>query len=100
MNTLFIRALIAQKCVKCVSFKKCVKCARSNHVKNRLKSVIPIIISSHQTGFQKGKSTTDNLILMYLVLEYYERNPQEEGYLVQIDFEKAFDSVEHQYIYV
>ena len=32
MNTLFIRALITQKCVECVSFKKCVKCARSNHV--------------------------------------------------------------------
>ena len=43
-------------------------------LKNGLKSVIPIIISSHQTGFQKGKSTTDNLILMYLVLEYYERS--------------------------
>ena len=68
-------------------------------LKNRLKSVIPSIISSHQTGFQKGKSTTDNLILMYLVLEYYERNPQQEGFLVQIDFEKAFDSVEHQYMF-
>ena len=68
-------------------------------IKNRLKNVLPIIISRHQTGFQKGKSTTDNLILMYLVLEYYERNPQEEGYLVQIDFEKAFDSVEHRFLF-
>ena len=68
-------------------------------IKNRLKNTIPIIISKHQTGFQKGKSTTDNLILMYLVLEYYERNPQEEGYLVQIDFEKAFDSVEHRFLF-
>ena len=48
-------------------------------IKNRLKNVIPFIISKHQTGFQKGKSTTDNLILMYLVLEYYERNPHGEG---------------------
>ena len=68
-------------------------------LKNRLKSTLPIIISNHQTGFQKGKSTTDNLILMYLVLEHYERNPQEEGYLVQIDYEKAFDSVEHAYLF-
>jgi len=68
-------------------------------IKNRLRNVIPIIISNHQTGFQKGKSTTDNLILMYLVLEYYERNPHEEGYLVQIDFEKAFDSVEHRFLF-
>ena len=60
---------------------------------------LPGIISCHQTGFQRGKSTTDNLILMYLVLEYYERNPEEEGYLVQIDFEKAFDSVEHDYLF-
>ena len=68
-------------------------------IKNRLRLTLPGIISCHQTGFQKGKSTTDNLILMYLVLEYYERNPEEEGYLVQIDFEKAFDSVEHDYLF-
>ena len=68
-------------------------------IKNRLRLTLPGIISCHQTGFQRGKSTTDNLILMYLVLEYYERNPEEEGYLVQIDFEKAFDSVEHDYLF-
>ena len=68
-------------------------------IKNRLRLCLPGIISCHQTGFQRGKSTTDNLILMYLVLEYYERNPEEEGYLVQIDFEKAFDSVEHDYLF-
>ena len=31
MNALFIRALITEKCVECVSFEKCVECARSNH---------------------------------------------------------------------
>ena len=38
MNALFIRALITEKCVECVSFEKCVKCARSNHGLGRLKS--------------------------------------------------------------
>ena len=68
-------------------------------IKNRLKVTIPYLINSAQTGYQKGKSTNDNLILMYLVLEYFERNPEKEGYLMQIDFEKAFDSVEHAFLY-
>ena len=39
MNALFIRALITEKCVECVSFEKCVECARSNHADIRHKAV-------------------------------------------------------------
>ena len=36
---------------------------------------------------------------MYLVIESYENNPSKEGLLLQVDYEKAFDSVEHEFIY-
>ena len=40
MKALFIRALITERCVECVSFEKCVECARSNHVYKYLRFYI------------------------------------------------------------
>ena len=68
-------------------------------IKNRLLTTIPIIIDSSQSGFQAGKSTTDNLILMTLALEYFQQHEEEEGMIMQVDMEKAFDSVEHNFLY-
>ena len=68
-------------------------------IKNRILSAVPKLISNAQSGFQAGRSTTDNLILMYLVLESFSNNPKESGILLQVDYEKAFDSVEHEFIF-
>lgn len=68
-------------------------------IKNRILKAVPKIISKAQSGFQAGRSTSDNLILMYLVLEHYNNNPDEEGLLLQVDYEKAFDTVEHEFVF-
>ena len=68
-------------------------------IKNRILRSLPHIISNVQSGFQAGKSTCDNLILMYLALEHFINNPEEEALLLQVDFEKAFDSVEHKFLF-
>ena len=62
---------------------------------------MPYIISKvHvQSGFQAGKSTCDNLILMYLALEHFNHHPDEEGLLLQVEFEKTFDTVEHRFLF-
>ena len=70
-----------------------------NVIKNILLRSLPHIISNVQSGFQAGRSTSDNLILMYLTLEHYYNNPQEECLLLQLDLEKAFDSVKHAFMY-
>ena len=67
-------------------------------IKNRLLDSVPLIISRVQSGFQAGKSTCDNLILMSLALEHFQDNETEEGLILEIDFEKAFDSVEHKFV--
>ena len=68
-------------------------------IKNRILRSLPHIISNVQSGFQAGKSACDNLILMYLALEHFINNPEEEALLLQVDFEKAFDSVEHKFLF-
>ena len=68
-------------------------------IKNRLVRTLPSIIGNAQSGFQKGRSTCDNLLLMSLALEFYHENEEEEGLLLQCDFAKAFDSVEHQFLF-
>ena len=68
-------------------------------IKSRIMQAVPKLISNSQSGFQPGKSTCDNLILMYLVLEYYDSHPDEEGLLLEIDYARAFDSVEFEYLF-
>ena len=36
---------------------------------------------------------------MCLTLEHFNSNPAEEGLLLQVDFEKAFDSIEHTFLF-
>ena len=68
-------------------------------LKNRFIKAVPSIVNSVQSGFQPGRSTSDNLILMSLVLEDFFEQPDQEGILLQVDFEKAFDSVEHTFLF-
>ena len=58
-------------------------------IKNRIILAVPNLISEAQSGFQAGRSTTDNLILMYLIVESFNNDPTKEGLLLQIDCEKA-----------
>ena len=60
---------------------------------------IPSIISKTQSGFQAGRSTADNLILMSMVLQSFNNDSEQEGLLLQIDFDKCFDSVEHNFVF-
>lgn len=68
-------------------------------IKNRLRKAVPTIISKMQSGFQPGKSTSDNLILMCMALEHFYNNDEEEGVILQVDLQKAFDSVEHSFLF-
>ena len=71
----------------------------ANVIKNRFTRSIPQIISNVQSGFRKGRSTNDNLILICLILEHFQDNSDDEGVILQVDFEKAFDTVEHSFLF-
>ena len=67
----------------------------TNHVSNRIKKVLPAIISHTQKGFLKYRSIGENTRLIYNIVDKLNSN-NEEGLLhvLLIDFEKAFHSVE------
>ncbi len=68
-------------------------------IKSRFLRAIPTVISKAQAGFQHGKSTCDNLILMCLTMEHFDNNLEDQGLVMQVDLEKAFDSVGHRFLF-
>ena len=66
---------------------------------SRLKQVLPKIISMEQKGFLKNRYIGENIRTLYDVIQYLIEK-QKLGMLLQIDFEKSFDSIEWKYINV
>jgi DNA-binding transcriptional regulator YhcF (GntR family) len=64
---------------------------------NRCKKVLPDIINPDQTGFVPNRLIGTNIIKTQSIINYMEEE-QEDGYMVCIDYEKAFDTVEWSYI--
>ena len=62
-------------------------------IANRLKKVLPFIISDTQNGFIKGRFIGENTRLLYDLMHYLEYHNM-SGLLLLVDFEKAFDSID------
>ena len=69
----------------------------SKAIANRIKKVLKILIDSSQTGFIKGRYIGENIRLLFDIIEYTEEHDL-PGILLFTDFEKAFDSINHEYI--
>ena len=64
----------------------------------RLQKVIPTIINSDQVGYIKDRYIGENIRILSDVLQYADLE-EIEAYITQIDFEKAFDSVEWAFLF-
>ena len=62
---------------------------------NRLKPQAEQIIAEEQAGFRSGRSTTEQIFNVRLIMEKYLQH-QQQLYHVFIDFKKAFDRVWHK----
>lgn len=65
---------------------------------NRLKIFLHKIISDSQSGFMKGRSIHNNIRLVLDLLDY-RHLIEDDGFIFFIDFYKAFDSIEHLFIF-
>ncbi|KAL3675236.1 hypothetical protein R1sor_025184 [Riccia sorocarpa] len=64
---------------------------------NRLKLFLDSIVDVQQTGFVAGWQISDNILALHLAKEVAEKTNQESLFL-KLDFVKAFDRVEHQFL--
>ena len=64
----------------------------------RLKKVLPSVIHEDQSGFISGRYIGENIRLFIDVLHYFKINDI-PGLVLSIDFEKAFDKVEWEFLY-
>ena len=64
----------------------------------RLQSVLPKVIHHNQHAYVKGRTISDAVRTIDNVLEYTERY-RLNGKMIAVDFEKAFDSVNRQFLY-
>lgn len=65
---------------------------------NRMQEVIDKIISTDQTGYIKKRFIGTNIRKTVDIIDYLEKN-QKGGLLVLLDFQKAFDSVEWEFMF-
>ena len=65
----------------------------------RLASSAPHIIHENQAGFIPGRVITDQIRLTQMVLHYAEAT-EENGVIVALDQEKAYDKIAHDYLWL
>ncbi|KAK0603038.1 hypothetical protein LWI29_000757 [Acer saccharum] len=64
---------------------------------NRLKKVMDKVISPNHMAFVKGRQIMDSFVIANKVI-YSWKNDGKGGLLVKLDFEKAYDSVDHSFL--
>ena len=65
---------------------------------NRLKQINTNIINNLQTSGLMNKSIINNALNIENIINYIEEN-EEEALIISLDQEKAFDRVEHKYLF-
>ena len=67
-------------------------------IAQRISRHLPKIISVEQTGFIKNRYIGENIRTIIDIIDYVE-NSEEPGLIFSIDFEKAFDCIDWNYMY-
>ncbi|KAK3199765.1 hypothetical protein Dsin_023180 [Dipteronia sinensis] len=64
---------------------------------NRLKMVMDSVIGPSQMAFVKGRQIMDSFVISKEIIHSWKKTGK-RGLLVKLDFEKAFDSVDHEFL--
>ncbi|KAK0601480.1 hypothetical protein LWI29_024672 [Acer saccharum] len=80
-------------CLVCSLYKVLAKV-----LSNRLKHVMDSVISPTQIAFVKNRQLVDSFVIVEEII-YSWKNDRKCGLLVKLDFEKAYDSVDHAFLF-
>eukprot|EP00253_Pinus_taeda_P006425 PITA_06425 len=69
----------------------------SKVIANRLKTILPGIISEEQSGYVEGRQIFDNILLAQEMIHSLHSR-KEAGMLMQLDLSKAYDKVSWKYL--
>ncbi|XP_028080797.1 uncharacterized protein LOC114282352 [Camellia sinensis] len=69
-----------------------------NFLANRLKSVMPHIISEPQSAFLSGRNILNGVLIANEVVEGWKK-AKRKGVLIKLDFEKAYDSINWGFLF-
>jgi hypothetical protein len=68
-------------------------------IANRLKSILPNIISPNQSAFVAGRLITDNVIIANKIFHYLTQTTSKTGYVgIKTDMAKAYDRLEWTFL--
>ena len=67
---------------------------------NRLRVILPIVVSENQSAFQAGRVITDNILMAFETLRYMKHHQKgKSGYMaLKLDMSKAYDRVKWVYL--
>jgi hypothetical protein len=68
-------------------------------IANRLKIILPDVISQNQSAFVPGRLITDNTLVAYEIFHHFDHSKSKKGYMgIKTDMAKAYDRVEWQFL--
>jgi len=67
---------------------------------NRLKGILPLVVSENQSAFQAGRVIIDNILMAFETLHYKNHHQTgKSGFMVlKLDMSKAYNCVEWKYL--
>lgn len=67
---------------------------------NRLKNILPGLISEQQSAFVPGRCITDNVVVAFEVIHHMrgQRRGQEDEVALKLDINKTYDRVNWEYL--
>jgi len=80
-----------------ISLVGCMYKVLAKVLANRLRSVLGFVVSDAQSAFVRGKQILDGILIANEIVDEAKRK-KKELLLFKVDFEKAYDSVDHKYL--
>ena len=80
-----------------ISLVGCVYKAISKILANRLRWVLPKVIDKYQTTFLSGRGLLDSVLVANETMDFLKKVKQ-KGVIVKVDYEKAYDSVDWDFL--